>query len=144
MSSPVHKFYHQILDKGYCSLFGKYDGIDAGNQSRDFVHVYDCARVCAWILDNVTSSTVSGAYNVGTGVSRTFHDVAATLLKNLKVKKPEADIRYLPFPDHLKGSYQSYTCADLSKLRNLGYNEKFIDLESGINNFVHKLENFTK
>jgi len=54
-------------------------------------------------------------------------------------------IRYIPFPDALKGKYQSFTQADIGKLREAGYQEEFLDVKEGVGNYVKwMLENFFK
>ena len=74
----------------------------------------------------------SGIFNLGTGHSQTFNDVANAVIewhgKGEKV--------YIPFPDHLKGAYQSFTEADMSKLRSIGYDKPFHSLEEGVEDYV--------
>jgi ADP-L-glycero-D-manno-heptose 6-epimerase len=52
---------------------------------------------------------VSGIWNVGTGKAKSFLDVAGEI-----AEKYNARIEYIPFPEHLKHSYQRYTCADMT------------------------------
>jgi ADP-L-glycero-D-manno-heptose 6-epimerase len=138
MSSPIHKFYNQLLKSGSCTLFGENDGVKAGEQMRDFVSVDDCVKVCDWILHNIKDSKYSGAYNLGTGSPRSFKSVAEILFDKLKQEIKKPILKFIPFPDKFKGSYQSYTCADLSKLRKLGYQDDFLTLEAGIAKFLDK------
>ena len=70
----------------------------------------------------------SGIFNVGTGQSRSFNDVAGTIIERIGA----GAIEYVPFPENLAGRYQSFTQADLSGLRDAGYSEKFSGLEEGI------------
>jgi ADP-L-glycero-D-manno-heptose 6-epimerase len=49
--------------------------------------------------------------------------------------KGEGEIRYIPFPEHLKGAYQSYTQADISALRQIGYTAPFTSLEAGLTHY---------
>ena len=83
----------------------------------------------------------SGIFNVGTGRSRTINELANIVLewheKNNKVTNPS--IEYIPFPDHLKGSYQNFTESDNSKLRKIGYKKKFIDIEEGIFKYLNQI-----
>src|SRR5690606_25267437 len=80
----------------------------------DFVHVEDVVRVNLWLLDN---RAVSGVFNVGTGQSASFNDVARAVIR----WHGRGAIRYIPFPEDLQSSYQSFTEADLGALRAAGY-----------------------
>ena len=48
-------------------------------------------------------------------------------------------IRYIPFPESLKGKYQAYTQADLTKLRAAGCDVHFRSVEEGTANYVADL-----
>ena len=48
-------------------------------------------------------------------------------------------IRYIPFPEQLKGKYQSYTQADIRALRAAGYAEPFLNVEQGVARYVNYL-----
>ena len=125
---------HQQLSKGEdIELFGEYDGFKAGKQSRDFIYVDDVIDVNIWFMRN---QNASGIFNVGTGKSQTFDEVADAVIKWNKKGK----ISYIPFPENLKGSYQSYTQADISKLRECGYEKPFRDVQSGVKSY---LDNFS-
>lgn len=89
----------------------------------------------------------SGIFNLGTGNAQSFNDVAAATINTLRVAKGEAAlsleqmhqqqlIRYIPFPDALRGKYQSYTQADITALRDAGYAEQFLTVEQGTANYV--------
>ena len=45
-------------------------------------------------------------------------------------------IEYIPFPEALKGKYQSYTQADLAQLRAAGYAAPFLSVEQGVAQYV--------
>jgi ADP-L-glycero-D-manno-heptose 6-epimerase len=77
----------------------------------------------------------SGIFNLGTGQARSFNDVAKAVLK----WHGRGCIQYIPFPEHLKGSYQSYTQADLSGLRAAGYSGAFIPIEEGVPRYLDAL-----
>ena len=102
-----------------------YDGYDDGEHQRDFVSVEDCVKVNLWLLEN---KNVSDIFNVGTGIAK-FYDVATSLVN---FNKKNGEIKYIEFPDSLKGSYQSYTCADLKLLRKYGYQDEFLSLEEAL------------
>ncbi|MCK5479795.1 MAG: ADP-L-glycero-D-mannoheptose-6-epimerase, partial [Gammaproteobacteria bacterium] len=44
----------------------------------------------------------------------------------------KGEIEYIPFPDHLRGCYQSFTEADISALRAAGYDRPFKSVEEGV------------
>lgn len=129
MASMVYQLYRQLLDNGVCRLFTGTDGFADGEQARDFVHVADVARVN---LHFMGQANAQGVFNVGTGTARSFNDVARTLIAQLG----KGTIEYVPFNEKLRGKYQSYTCADLSRLRKAGYADSFLPIEKGIEDAV--------
>jgi ADP-L-glycero-D-manno-heptose 6-epimerase len=94
-SSPVSKFIKQIEERGYIELF---EGSD--EFLRDFVWVGDCVDIVLY------EDAPSGIYDVGTSKPVSFQYVAEKVVENYG-----GEIRYIPFPDHLKGKYQNFTCA---------------------------------
>ena len=48
-------------------------------------------------------------------------------------------ISYIPFPESLRGKYQSYTQADIGALRNCGYSEDFLSVEQGVARYVEQM-----
>ena len=134
MCSTAFHFNHQILNEGQCRLFEGSDGYARGEQKRDFVYVGDCAAVNLWFLEH---ANISGIFNVGTGTARTFNDVANRVVEwHRQNRATEATIRYVEFPDHLRGAYQSFTQADLTALRRVGYKEAFHSVESGVERYL--------
>lgn len=133
MASTIFHFYNQLKESGSLRLFEGTNGIENGEQMRDFVFVEDCAKVNLWFLENQDNA---GIFNVGTGVPRTFNDIANSIIRYFG----HGSIEYIPFPEKLKGVYQNYTCADLEALRNIGYYEKFLTLEEGITKYLDWLE----
>ena len=139
MASTVFHFNNQILEKGSCNLFKGIKGYKNGEQKRDFIHVDDCASVNLWFMKN---KNVSGIFNVGTGNSYTFNALAESVLKWHKLKRNfDAKINYIEFPEHLKGSYQSFTQANIDKLRSIGYNKKFLNIHDGVFKYLDKIAN---
>jgi ADP-L-glycero-D-manno-heptose 6-epimerase len=130
MASTVYHFYNQLIDKQEISLFGGNAGYLGGEQSRDFVYVEDCALVCIWFHENQAHS---GIYNVGSGISSSFNEVANRIITEVGY----GEISYIPFPDHLIDAYQSYTLADLTKLRNVGCNINFRGIEQGVRDYIN-------
>jgi ADP-L-glycero-D-manno-heptose 6-epimerase len=86
-----------------------------------------------WFLDH---PQVSGIYNVGTGRSQTFNDVAHAVLK----AHDRGELQYVPFPEHLKGRYQSFTEADLTRLREAGFDGRFLSVEEGVARYMDWLQ----
>lgn len=129
MSSTTHQFYHQIRETQVARLFSGTDGYGDGEQRRDFVYVGDVVDVN---LHFATGSRADGIYNCGTGVDRSFNDIARTLI----AKMGRGRIEYVPFPEHLRGKYQSFTRADTGRLREAGYVRPFATLEEGIGRFL--------
>jgi len=97
-ASPISKFTKQIKETGKLKLFRGSDKF-----LRDFICVDDVVNV---VLNNNVSS---GIYDLGTGSPISFQQVA-----DLIVEKEKGEIEYIDFPEHLKGKYQDYTCADMN------------------------------
>jgi ADP-L-glycero-D-manno-heptose 6-epimerase len=129
MASVAFHLNKQLLAEGKVKLFEGCDGYGDGEQRRDFVYVGDVVDVNLWFLDH---SEVSGIFNVGTGRSQSFNEVANGVLKAHGC----GELIYVPFPDKLKGRYQSFTEADLSRLRAAGYEEAFLTVEQGVERYM--------
>ncbi|MCC5793956.1 MAG: ADP-glyceromanno-heptose 6-epimerase [Chromatiales bacterium] len=132
MASVVWHFHRQLQSGDELRLFAGSDGFADGEQRRDFIHVDDVVAVNLWLYDN---PGVSGIFNVGTGESRSFNDVARAIIDF----HGRGRIRYIPFPEHLAGSYQSFTEADLSGLRAAGYSAGFLTVEQGVRRYLEAL-----
>ncbi|RUL86878.1 ADP-glyceromanno-heptose 6-epimerase [Tautonia sociabilis] len=129
MASMVHQLHQQLARDGVARLFEGTDGYGPGEQRRDFVFVGDVARVNLFFAEGPPRV---GVFNVGTGQSRSFNDIARILIEQLG----RGRVEYIPFPDTLRGKYQSFTQADLTRLRSVGYEEPFTSLEEGIARLV--------
>lgn len=136
--SVVAKFHQQYTEYGKARLFkdkeSKYlqDGIEP---RRDFVYVNDCVDVILWMLKH---ESVSGLFNVGTGHAQSFHDVAHLVAKHVG-KEPE--IEYIDIPETIQIHYQYYTCANIEKLRTVGYTKEMTCLEDGIKDYIENYLN---
>lgn len=128
MASVAFHLYNQVLRGENPKLFGAHDGYGPGEQSRDFIHVEDVADVNLWLWNR----GVSGIFNCGTGRAQPFRTVAETVIATLG----RGQVQYVDFPDHLKGHYQSFTQADIGRLRGAGYNGGFRDVETGVRDYV--------
>ncbi|MBA3382809.1 MAG: ADP-glyceromanno-heptose 6-epimerase [Actinobacteria bacterium] len=131
MRSVVAKANDQIKDAGEVALFKSYrDGIADGEQRRDFIYVDDAVDVVMHFLDK---QTTSGLFNCGSGVARTWLDLAHAVFAALD--RP-ANIRFIDMPPSLRAKYQYFTQADIRKLRACGYNTEFRTLEQGVDEYV--------
>ena len=137
MASVAFHLHNQLKDNEEIKLFEGSDGYDDGEQRRDFIYVEDVVKVNLWFLEN---QKVSGIFNVGTGKSQTFNEVAHSVINWNKRGK----INYVPFPEKLKGAYQSYTQADISKLRKAGYKDEFLNVQEGVKKYLDRLESWPK
>jgi len=132
MASVAFHFHNQLIETGTTRLFEGSDGYGNGEQRRDFVYIADVAAVNLWLLER---PDVSGIFNLGTGCSQTFNDVARAVI----AFHGRGEIEYVPFPDKLKGRYQSYTQADMSALRAAGYTAPFQTVEQGVPQYLATL-----
>ena len=133
MASVIFHGYRQLKQDRIISLFEGNDGYAAGEQLRDFVYVKDIVNLNLFFSEQTAKQ---GIYNVGTGQARTFNDLAAALIRNIGY----GAINYIPFPEVLKGKYQSYTQADITALRAAGYTTPFTSLEDGVHDYYQWLE----
>jgi ADP-L-glycero-D-manno-heptose 6-epimerase len=125
---------HQQLKTGHAvRLFEGCDGYGPGGQQRDFVYVDDVVKVNLWLLEH---TEVSGIFNCGTGRAQSFNEVAQAVINSHQM----GHIDYIPFPEHLKGRYQSYTQADMTALREKGYEAPFMSVEKGVPNYINWLK----
>ena len=133
MASVVWHLMRQLEETGELKLFEGSHGRDDGEQRRDFVHVDDVVSVVLWFLEH---REVSGIFNVGTGKSSSFNDLANAVIEH----SGRGSVRYVPFPAGLKSSYQSFTEADLSALREAGYSAPFDDVRAGVGKYLDALK----
>jgi ADP-L-glycero-D-manno-heptose 6-epimerase len=143
MASVAFHAFNQFRAEGRVKLFVGSDGYAHGEQRRDFVHVDDCVAVNLWMLER---RDVSGIFNCGTGRAQTFNDVAAAVINTVRGTQATAQelvaqklIEYVPFPPQLVGKYQSYTQADLARLRAAGLPGDFMSVEEGVAAYVKEL-----
>jgi ADP-L-glycero-D-manno-heptose 6-epimerase len=132
MSSIVLQAYEQIKTAGKIKLFMGYGNIKDGEQSRDFIYIDDVISIVMFFIDNPLKK---GIFNVGTGKSRSFNQLAGILIDCCGA----GEVEYIPFPEKLKGKYQNYTQAELGALRSVGYDNEFISLENGIKKYAEIL-----
>lgn len=128
MASVAFHLMNQLQDNNEVRLFEGCHGYADGEQCRDFVCVDDVVKVNLWFWKNTGQS---GIYNVGTGKARSFNAVAKTLIH----LHGSGELHYIPFPEKLKEAYQSFTEADVGKLRAAGYRDDFTSLENGLKRY---------
>ena len=133
MASVVWHLIRQFEATGEMRLFEGSHGYGDGEQRRDFVHVDDVVRVVLWFLEHRDKS---GIFNCGTGASASFNELARAVIDYTG----GGTIRYVPFPDQLESSYQSFTEADLSALRGAGYDGGFADIRAGVRRYLDALK----
>jgi ADP-L-glycero-D-manno-heptose 6-epimerase len=132
MASVAFHFRNQIQESGQLRLFEGCDGYTDGEQRRDFVFVGDVSAVNMWFMDHPDKS---GIFNLGTGRSQAFNDVAHAVVDYFG----KGNIKYITFPEHLKGRYQSFTEADIRALRDAGYDASFATVEEGVRAYMEWL-----
>ncbi len=131
MRSVVHKAFHQIMENGKVRLFKSYkDEYKHGEQRRDFIYVKDAVDITLFFWQN---KEINGLFNVGTGNARTWNDLVTAIFKAMD--KP-VNIEYIEMPESLREKYQYFTQADLTKLKNAGYDKEFTGLEKGVEDYV--------
>ncbi|QEL65654.1 ADP-l-glycero-D-manno-heptose-6-epimerase [Oryzomicrobium terrae] len=144
MASVAFHHFHQYRADQKVKLFEGSHGYGPGEQQRDFVYVGDVAKVNLWFLDH---PNVSGIFNLGSGRAQSFNDVAVASINGARALEGQAalsldelraagKIEYVPFPEQLKGKYQAFTQADLTRLREAGYDAPFATVEEGVANYV--------
>ncbi|MFG6138978.1 ADP-glyceromanno-heptose 6-epimerase [Halomonas sp. B23F22_10] len=132
MASVAYHHHTQISGGQDLKLFGAWDGYEAGMQSRDFIYVGDVVDVNLWFLDHPEAS---GIFNLGTGRAEPFKAIGEAVVDYYGKGK----IEYIDFPDELKGRYQSYTRADIARLREAGYDREFHTVAEGVKAYLEWL-----
>lgn len=139
MASMVFHGFNQIKETGKVKLFKSCNpNYKDGGQLRDFVYVKDICKVIMWLLVN---KHVSGLFNVGTGRAQSFAELAEATFHALDL---EPNIEYIDMPEKLRGKYQYYTKAEMSRLYDAGYPFEFMDVEKGVRDYVqgHLAKNY--
>lgn len=147
MASVAWHFFNQYRTERRVRPFVGSGGYADGEQRRDFISVEDVVKVNLHFLDH---PELSGIFNVGTGRAQSFNDVAIAAInacRNAQGEKPvgldearrQGLIEYAPFPDGLRGKYQSFTQADLGALRRAGYKTPFLSVDEGVARYCRQL-----
>jgi len=147
MASVAWHLTQQYFETGLVRLFQGSDGYGPGEQRRDFVHVDDVVRTNLFFLKN---ADLSGIFNVGTGKSRSFNDVALAVINacrqvdgesaiTLDEAQREKHLEYFAMPEALQGKYQSFTEASIGKLLSAGCTGQWTDVEEGVGSYAAQL-----
>jgi ADP-L-glycero-D-manno-heptose 6-epimerase len=136
MASMVFHGFNQIKADGEIRLFKSCNpDYEDGGQLRDFVYVKD---ICSVILFMLKNNNISGLFNVGTGRAQSFRELAEATFNALGL---EPNIKYIDMPEKLRGKYQYYTKAEMSKLQSVGYPRPFADVSEGVRDYVQNYLN---
>lgn len=135
MASMVYQMYNQFKAEGKVKLFEGYNGYGPGEQTRDFIYVKDVVKVNFFFWDH---PELKGVYNCGTGNAHPFNTLAYGVLKHFGASKDK--LEYVPFPEVLKGKYQSFTEADPANLLAAGYDGGFTDIEKAVAEYCTVLD----
>ena len=131
MQSVVKHSLDQYNKTGIVKLFKSYnDKFKNGQQTRDFIYVDDCVSLINWFLEN---KNISGIFNCGTGIERSFEDLVTSMFKAINVPPK---IKYIEMPENIKHQYQYYTRANMKKVIDKGYKIKALTLEEGVYDYV--------
>lgn len=136
MASMVFQLANQVRSTGVARLFGAIGRYGPGEQTRDFVYVKDLVDLNLFFLKR---SGTKAIVNAGTGVSRSWNDLARAVITELGTGR----IEYIDFPESLRDKYQFNTRADLSLLRKLGYDRPFHTLEEGVHDYLSTMDEET-
>jgi ADP-L-glycero-D-manno-heptose 6-epimerase len=144
MASVALHAYEQLHAEGRVRLFVGSGGYGDGEQRRDFVYVDDVVAVNLWLLER---RGVSGIFNCGTGRAQSFNRLAVAVINAVHGTHSTLHdivgrklIEYIPFPPALVGKYQSFTEADMSRLKAAGYPGEFMNVEQGVAAYVKELQ----
>jgi ADP-L-glycero-D-manno-heptose 6-epimerase len=131
MASVIYHAYHQIKATGKMKLFrSHHSDYRDGEQLRDFIYVKDVVKVLYFLMQK---GEQSGIFNLGTGRARTFNDLVKNTFQAMNV--PE-NLEYIDTPEDIRDKYQYFTEAEMTKLRSAGYEEEFMSLEEGIEDYI--------
>ena len=135
MMSVICKTFPKVRKEGKIKLFQSYrDDYADGEQKRDFIYVKDTTEVMWHLFCNPKKT---GIFNLGTGKAHSWNEVAGAMFKALG---KETNIEYIEMPESLRPRYQYFTQADMSKLKNTGYDHEFMKLEDSVADYISYLK----
>jgi ADP-L-glycero-D-manno-heptose 6-epimerase len=131
MRSVICKSYAQVLETGVIHLFKSYrPQYQHGEQRRDFLYVKDAVSMTLHLAANPEAN---GIFNVGSGKSRTWNELARAVFAALG---REPRIEYIEMPESIRDKYQYSTEANIQKLISTGYTQPITSLEDGVRDYV--------
>ncbi|MDD2794716.1 ADP-glyceromanno-heptose 6-epimerase [Acidocella sp.] len=131
MISVVKIKHDEIVAGGPVRLFkADQPGMADGAQQRDFIYIDDVIAALTFLL---AAPKISGLYNLGTGLARSYADLALAVCTAHNVPPR---IEYIDMPANLRGQYQSFTQAPMHRLRAAGFNHQFLTLEQGVGAYI--------
>lgn len=131
MASVILHAFQQIVTTEKVQLFkSHHPEIEDGDQKRDFIYIKDIFKVISFLN---RKNADSGIYNIGTGLARSYYDLAKIIFDTLN-KTPQID--FIETPLAFRKNYQYFTEASLAKLKSIGYTESFYTLEEGISDYI--------
>jgi ADP-L-glycero-D-manno-heptose 6-epimerase len=131
MRSIICKKYSEILKTGKITLFKSYRQDYAhGEQKRDFVYIKDTVNIMWHLFKN---PQITGIFNLGTGIARTWNDLAKAMFLAMDMKPK---IEYIDMPLEIQDKYQYFTQADMSKLFSAGCPVDFMALEESVKDYT--------
>lgn len=131
MRSMVNKGFHQIRESGKLQLFKSYrPEFPDGGQRRDFLYVKDAVAATIFLAEHVDGG---GIFNIGSGQANSWLHLAYALFDAMDLP---ANIEFIDMPDHIRGHYQYFTCADINKLRSAGFTREITTVREAIFDYV--------
>lgn len=130
MRSVVSKAFEQINSSGRVGLFRSYRSDYAhGEQRRDFLYVKEAAEITV----KLATSEAAGLYNVGSGQTNTWNDLARAVFAAMD--RP-LQVDYIDMPEQLRDRYQYHTQAQLGRLHQVGLDYRRYSLAEGVQDYV--------
>jgi ADP-L-glycero-D-manno-heptose 6-epimerase len=131
MISVVKVKHDEVSAGGPARLFrSDRPEIADGDQKRDFIWIDDVTAALKFLL---LTPEITGIFNLGAGVARSYADLARAVCAANNV--PER-IEFVDMPAALRGQYQSFTQAPMQRLRAAGFNRNFSSLEDGVRIYI--------
>ncbi|AKC60746.1 ADP-glyceromanno-heptose 6-epimerase [Blochmannia endosymbiont of Camponotus (Colobopsis) obliquus] len=128
MASIIYQLAKQINNKQNPKLF-----LGSENFKRDFIYIDDVIKINIWAWKN----NISGIFNCGTGQAQSFQSIANIILNFYK----QNNLKYIPLPNIINKHYQTFTKADITKIRLAGYKQPFEKTTTNIVKYLHYLNN---
>jgi ADP-L-glycero-D-manno-heptose 6-epimerase len=135
MKSVIAKSFRRVVEEGKMYLFKSYkDEYDDGEQKRDFIYIKDAVDIAMFFVDH---PDINGIFNAGSGLARTWNDLANALFTAVG-KAP--NIIYIDMPEAMRPQYQYFTQADTAKLHQCGFTKTLTELEDAVDDYVKYLQ----